>query len=1057
MTIEVARYQFHSWARRGMSANIIDVDDLGAGTVHTKERAEIEIALEVNAEDASKHFALIGPGDIIGINRDMVVRTEPINWITDFEPNYLAFVEFYDEDFAWRYTPAKASGEKLRPWVALLVLEEDEFDRSARRVPLPSIKIKDKTAMPKANELWLWAHMHSNADIPDADLSTYERFLNSLNHNVTTDPDGLFCRLMSPRHLEPNTGYYAFVVPTFETGRLAGLGQPTADVDAQQPSWASDGAAGEMPVYYEWFFRTGANEDFESLAKRLEPRTLDPHVGIRDMDCSAPGFVKADGSGPLPATSPKLIGLEGALKSPMTVSTVFPNPPAATAFQDELQTVVNLGEQTAATAAQDPIVTMPLYGKNHARRRPKDVVLLDVSKSTWLHDLNKDPRTRTMGGCGTLAIQNNQERYMRAAWLQVEKVNDANRRIRGASATIAMTTPLFAKTVEVMSEPELIAMTRPLLSKVKGSPTTLLQQLKASNLPVAAFSSAFRRITRPGGALARKFGVTRPAYGTIVTGLNDGTLTAAPDRSTPTKLPNTKDLGDSARPNATTSALWRWLLPFLFVLLFLLLLIALPIGLASVGVIAVAAVVVVAAIVVVQRLGATADTQQRAAELFTAPESVADQIAAVPARPGFNIRLAGETVAPPATPDSSSGAGSIASPSGTPVPHVAGDSLEARNFRVAAQALGTIARVRPAPEPERVAFALSTAQEKMTDAVKPRLAHGARLDRHVKIPGKRWADDSDPITEVMAYPDFEEPMYKKLVDQSDELLLPNLKLIPPNTISLLQTNQKVIEAYMVGLNHEMGRELLWREYPTDQRGSYFRQFWDVTGVVRPDQTETPAELSEKMKDITPIHTWKAEDLLGAHNNRDTQKDEAQIVLVVRGDLLKRYPNSVVFAQKAIRDADGERAIDLDLTASEFTQELLFPLYRAELLPDIKLFGFDLTAKQARGDDPSPNFPATDKEGWFFVIQEVPGEPRFGMDIDFDPGSDGLTWDDLSWKSFPTPDPDFITAAPSPVGGAFLPTDNAPNRWATSSANMAYVLFQKPSMIAAHAADMLKGL
>ena len=40
----------------------------------------------------------------------MVVRTEPLNWITDFEPNYLPFVEFYDEDFAWRYTPAKAAG-----------------------------------------------------------------------------------------------------------------------------------------------------------------------------------------------------------------------------------------------------------------------------------------------------------------------------------------------------------------------------------------------------------------------------------------------------------------------------------------------------------------------------------------------------------------------------------------------------------------------------------------------------------------------------------------------------------------------------------------------------------------------------------------------------------------------------------------------------------------------------------------------------------------------------------------------------------------------------------
>ena len=59
----------------------------------------------------------------------MVVRTEPRNWISNFEPNYLAFVEFYDEDFLWRYTPARPNGEKLSPWLALLVLKAPDPDR----------------------------------------------------------------------------------------------------------------------------------------------------------------------------------------------------------------------------------------------------------------------------------------------------------------------------------------------------------------------------------------------------------------------------------------------------------------------------------------------------------------------------------------------------------------------------------------------------------------------------------------------------------------------------------------------------------------------------------------------------------------------------------------------------------------------------------------------------------------------------------------------------------------------------------------------------------------
>ena len=36
---------------------------------------------------------------------------------------------------------------------------------------------------------------------------------------------------------------------------------------------------------------------------------------------------------------------------------------------------------------------------------------------------------------------------------------------------------------------------------------------------------------------------------------------------------------------------------------------------------------------------------------------------------------------------------------------------------------------------------------------------------------------------------------------------------------------RFVEAYMVGLNVEMARELLWRGFPTDQRGTYFDAFW----------------------------------------------------------------------------------------------------------------------------------------------------------------------------------------------------------------------------------------
>ena len=174
--IEVANYQFQSWARRGISAHIKEQDTLGnpAAVLPPGERASVPIGVSINTTPQfPKDFALIGPGDIIGIHRDMIVRTDPRHWITNVEPNYLAFIEFYDEDFAWRYTPAKPQGEHLRPWIFLLVLKENEFDRDDHRLPLPVINVKAAEALPPADETWLFAHVHTEHDIPGVNSPTW--------------------------------------------------------------------------------------------------------------------------------------------------------------------------------------------------------------------------------------------------------------------------------------------------------------------------------------------------------------------------------------------------------------------------------------------------------------------------------------------------------------------------------------------------------------------------------------------------------------------------------------------------------------------------------------------------------------------------------------------------------------------------------------------------------------------------------------------------------------------------------------------------------------------
>lgn len=129
------------------------------------------------------------------------------------------------------------------------------------------------------------------------------------------------------------------------------------------------------------------------------------------------------------------------------------------------------------------------------------------------------------------------------------------------------------------------------------------------------------------------------------------------------------------------------------------------------------------------------------------------------------------------------------------------------------------------------------------------------------------------------------------------------------------------------------------------------------------------------------------------------------------------------------------------------------MFKAEINPDIKFFGFNLTKQDAFGDE-DPKL-ETDDWGWYFVIQQIPGEPRFGMDINFDPNQKTVTWDDLSWDKYSAPN-GFINTTVKPHD---FPLNDAVefDKWGNNSAKMGDILFQKPVMIAIHAKEMLKNV
>ena len=143
-----------------------------------------------------------------------------------------------------------------------------------------------------------------------------------------------------------------------------------------------------------------------------------------------------------------------------------------------------------------------------------------------------------------------------------------------------------------------------------------------------------------------------------------------------------------------------------------------------------------------------------------------------------------------------------------------------------------------------------------------------------------------PIEPIMAAPRFPQPMYEALRDLSQQLLLPGLETVEPNSVIGLETNPRFVEAYMVGLNHEMSRELLWRGFPTDQRGTYFDRFWD-TRACEGRRFERAAARCLSAASMGRPEARRSADGTGGRAVRDADAKRVAASLSERGDLRRQ--------------------------------------------------------------------------------------------------------------------------------------------------------------------------
>lgn len=981
------KYTFIPWLKQGLGLSNEFSDTLGQGPFPASgiARGRITATLNYTADGVGtdltgKQFDLFGPGDVVGVKDEAIINKYPAPNALTAEPNYLPYIEFYDEDFPWRYTPAvadSATSQRLTPWLALIALTDEEFQEQENFL-LPAIKVKTTNtagdpiplALPEKPEetLWAWSHVQISDSVDTSSSALFEDAINNVRKN---NPDAVISRVMCARKSEPNTTYHLFLVPTYENGRKAGLGE-VPDADVMEMAWDSSEVI--LPYYQRWSYTTSESEDFESLISQLAPITMDPQAGVRDFDirtvqAAFPNSLDYDILDPSNSnTDTDRLGLMGALKSPTTAASGWLDTAEEAEFKDELTEYLNKGAERINVvdgAEVHPVVLPPMYGQWHA----KENQIPTGGPNGWFKDVNLDLSNRASAGLGTDVVIDNQEAMMDHAWEQVGDVIRANEAMNRAVLSKEVAKRYYTKHLQSMDAEKVFKLTKSVAKKIipDGGTKTVYKDISDSNLPNGNIERAYDRITRSGNRS------TKSILGKA--GLNADTQGAKGFYSN-----LSTDLNDVSKQNITT---------------------AVP--------------------------------KDAIVNSFLSAASQNALFSSLDAAETSNTSTAYYVVQP-------------GQPAAQLFQDLNGMGYETEAAKPELDIAATNAQIVSAANPVET---LSKRFQNMVSQIGQAVSPGQQLDQIQAAPHFRW------------------PMYEHLLKISTDLMFPGLDKIPDNCATLLETNNEFIQSFMLGLNHEMSRELLWREYPTDQRGTYFKQFWDSVDFVDDTGLTIDDESVEAIRqDISDIHGWNLNNNIGSvsfsgDGTNPTAGVENKMVLVVRGEALRRYPNTVIYAQQAkARVGLNPRQLEDDTD----TSNLRFPIFQARI-NDIVLLGFDLTASQVTTDP-----------GWYFVFRERPGQTRFGMDVLRD-GDDGTgsaaipgpvsNWDELSWSEA-LANTGFLSSAKIMNPRVGIPCSSSvvwPNEspsgtdtfGSTSSAEIGHALFQSPAMVAIHASKMLENI
>lgn len=227
--------------------------------------------------------------------------------------------------------------------------------------------------------------------------------------------------------------------------------------------------------------------------------------------------------------------------------------------------------------------------------------------------------------------------------------------------------------------------------------------------------------------------------------------------------------------------------------------------------------------------------------------------------------------------------------------------------------------------------------------------------------------DDQPLTPPELCPDLDIPAWQMLRDHAADWLLPGAQQMKDDSVVAVETNPAFVDSFLLGLNTQTLGELRFRNIPVRAGCTPLRQFW-----ARGD-----AATGTYLDDIVGVHSWPAGSPLGSTAHQTPAAASADLVVVFRTPLFRRYPTTVVYLTPAPLvggqpDWDGNP----DLTAR------LLPSFQGSISPDIVFFGFDLD-------------PAFGARHWIVLEEPPQGFQFFNSATDSDgtpiPGVDQATF------------------------------------------------------------------